>query len=107
MPKRKEPVMNNAIARDIFNELDLYAKDKQFYPVEHALYAYMTRFVKGEDGTRRRCYNLSISTFRWWFLRLVEEGYIKVDPETRAIRAVHLMIVEREDESFVNGKFDG
>lgn len=99
MPKRKEPVMTNAIARDIFNELDLYAKDKQFYPVQHALYAYMTRFVKDETGHLKRCYDLSISTFNWWFNRLVEEGYIKIDPITRSIRAVHLMIVEREDSN--------
>lgn len=96
MPKRKEPVLNNAIARDIFNELDLYAKDKQFYPVEHALYGHMIRFVL-RDGKMQRMYSLSKGEFRYWFARLVEEGYIQIDPASRAIRCVHLQIVEKEE----------
>lgn len=105
MPKRKSGAMENPTARDIFNELDLYAKDRQFYPLQNALYGYMTRFMKDasgklvldENGKPKRHYNLSISTFNWWFSRLVEEGFIVIDRETRSIRAVHLQIVEKED----------
>lgn len=98
MPRRKGPVMDNPIARSIFNELELYAKDRQFYPLQGALYAYMTRFVKDEtDGELKSCYDLRVGTFNYWFDRLVEDGYIEVDRTTRSIRAVHLMIVERED----------
>lgn len=97
MPKRKKPVMENSIARNIFNELELYAKDKQFYPLQGALYAYMTRFVKDEaTGEMKRCYDLRVGTFNWWFDRLVEEGFIEIDRVTRSIRAVHLVIVERD-----------
>lgn len=99
MPRRKGQVMDNPIARSIFSELELYAKDKQFYPLQNALYGHMTRFVKGSDGQLKRCYDLSLATFNWWFGRLVEDGYIKIDRETRSIRAVHLQIVERDGPS--------
>lgn len=97
MPKRKAPALENSIAQSIFDELDLYARDKQFYPVQGALYGHMTRFVKNADGNLERAYALSIGEFNYWFSRLVEEGHIVIDRETRAIRAVHLMIVEKEN----------
>jgi hypothetical protein len=100
MPKRKDPVLNNSTALLIFNELDLYAKDKQFYPVQNALYSYMTK-PQFNKATRQmdppRYPDITRGTFDYWFERLVEEEYIKVDSATRAIRCVHLVIVEREN----------
>lgn len=96
MPKRKGPALDNQIARDIFSELELYAKDRQFYPLEHALYSHMVRFERNADGKLERRYNLIKGVFRYWFSRLVEEGYIEIDKETRAIRATHLIIVEKD-----------
>lgn len=96
MPKRKEPVMDSSIARDIFNELDLYAKDKQFYPIEHALYRHMKRYIRNDAGVLEPLYKFSKGEFRYWFGRLVDERYIEIDEDTRAIRCSHLMIVEKE-----------
>ena len=97
MPRRKGPALDNPIARSIFNELDLYARDRQFYPVQNALYNHMTGFVKRPDGKLERRYVLSVGEFNYWFSRLVEEGHIEIDNATRAIRAMHLAIVQRED----------
>lgn len=97
MPRRKGPALDNPVARSIFNELDLYAKDRQFYPVQNALFNHMVGFTKMPDGHLERRYNLSVGEFNYWFSRLVEEGYIEIDLATRAIRAMHLAIVEKED----------
>lgn len=99
MPKRKAPVLDNSIAKLIFDELDLYAKDKQFYPVQNALYSYMTKqqFNRATHKQEPSRYpDLARGTFDYWFERLVEEGYIEIDGATRAIRCVHLAIVERD-----------
>ena len=92
MPKQKRPVLESSVARDILNELEHYAKDKQFYPAQNALFGHM----------RRKRYELTISEFNYWFSRLAWDGYIEIDPDTRAIRAVKLIIVERDDSSILN-----
>lgn len=97
MPKRKTDALNNSIAKSIFNELDLYAKDRQFYPIEGALYSYMIRPEKNESGKFKPRYDFNQDTFRYWFGRLVEDGYITIDKDTRSIRCNHLMIVEKDD----------
>jgi hypothetical protein len=107
MSRRKEQVMNNQIARDIFNELDLYAKDKQFYPPQNALFKYMTESQFNRMTRRKnpaRYSDLSQGKFNYWFSRLVEEKYIEIDPITRAIRCIHLAIVERDDVPYVKGE---
>lgn len=99
MPKRKGPVLDNPTARDILNELSLYAKDRQFYPVQNALWRYMAQTQynpKTHKKEEARYPKLGVWTFDYWFDRLIEEGYIEVDNITRAIRCVHLEIVERE-----------
>lgn len=100
MPKRKGPVLENPIARSILDELSLYAKDKQFYPLQNALFGYMTR-PQFNPATRKedppRYPKLKLWIFDYWYERLVEEGYIEVDRATRSIRCVHLAIVEREN----------
>lgn len=99
MPRRKEPVLNVQTARDIFNELDLYAQDKQFYPVQGALFSYMTKPQRNpmtKIVEPARYPDLKLGVFNHWFNRLVEEGYIQVDRVTRAIRCVHLAIVEKD-----------
>lgn len=105
MPKRRTPVMDTQLARDIYNELELYAKDKGYYPLQNALFAYMTRPVL-DPKTRmpvrnidtneiKRHYNITVGEFNWWFDRLVQEGYIAVDRDTRSIKCTELIIVER------------
>ena len=95
MARRKQTLLDSQTARDILAELETYAKDKQFYPVQNALYGHMHRKL---DDSKCRLYNeLTIGKFDYWFDRLVFEGYIDIDDDTRAIRAVRLMIVDRDD----------
>lgn len=95
----------NHTSRQIFNELELYAKDRQFYPVQFALFRYMTG-EQWNPKTRRkdppRYPKLKLWHFNYWFERMVSEGYIEIDPDSRAIRCTHLEIVEKED---INHKF--
>ncbi len=94
MPRRKEPLMNTP-ARDIMAELEHYAKDRQFYPVQNALYGHM---IRRRDENGGRVYpGLTVGVFNYYFKRLVDEGFVQIDPDTRAVRAVKLMIVERDD----------
>lgn len=90
------------ISRKIFNELELYAKDKQFYPVQNALFNYMTK-PQWNPKTRKkdppRYPKLTLWTFDYWFDRMVDEGYIEIDLASRAIRCTHLEIVEKEDSN--------
>lgn len=86
MPRRKEPIFKTP-ARDIFAELEIYAKDKQFYPVQNALFCHM----------QRKEYDITIGEFNYYFKRLVDEGYIEIDDDTRAIRATKLIITERDN----------
>lgn len=105
MPKRKQTLQAiwekepDHISRQIFRELDLYAKDKQFYPVQNALWRYMTE-PQYNPRTRKtevaRYPEIGQWKFDYWFGRLVEERFIEIDPTTRAIRCVHLEIVEKE-----------
>lgn len=99
MVTRKGYVLQNKTARAILDELNLYAKDKQFYPVKFALFRYMRdgETDKSHKYTPGRYPELTQGSFNYWFDRLVAEGYIEIDWTTRAIRCVHLMIVERED----------
>lgn len=98
MPPRKQPVLQNSTARIILTELDLYAKDRQFYPLEGSLFTFLT---KGEVNPKTRKWepgrypNLTWGMFHYWFERLVSEHYIDVDFTTRAVRCLHLAIVER------------
>jgi hypothetical protein len=106
MPKRRESLSqlwshnDSHISHLIFNELDLYAKDRQFYPVQNALFSYMTN-EQWNAGTHKldppRYPHLSQGIFDYWFGRLVEEGYIEIDQTTRAIRCLHLEIIEKPD----------
>lgn len=100
MPKRKTPVLNNALARSILTELIEYARMKQFYPVQNALWRYMATpqfnpITKKQEPARYP--GLGQWTYGYWFERLVLEGYIEIDQATRAIRCVHLEIVEKSD----------
>ena len=104
MPPRSQPVMETQLARDIYNELELYAKDKGYYPLQNALFAYMTRPILDKDDKPQfdpdtnemlRHYKITIGEFNWWFERLVKEGYIAVDKDTRSIKCTELVIVER------------
>ncbi len=100
MPLRRRPVLQHPTARAILAELELYAKDRQFYPLEHSLFIYMT---KGEDRPELRKHEpgrypeMTWGSWHHWFERLVEEGYIEIDFNTRAIRCLHLEIVEKDD----------
>lgn len=105
MPKRKDRLEaiwardSSHISRLIFNELDLYAKDKQFYPVRFALFNYMTRpqfnpMTRKNDPVRYP--DLRRGTFDYWFERLISEGFVTVDFTSSAVRCEHLAIVERD-----------
>lgn len=99
MPKRKGPALTHKIARAILDELSQYATDSQFYPVQNALYGYMARDhynPKTRKMEKARYPDLKRWIFDYQFERLVEEGYIEIDRPTRAIRCVHLQIVEKE-----------
>ena len=102
MPKRKTPAINNAVARDIFNELSLYGQDKQFLPVQNALFSFMTKphwNPLNHQLEAPRYPELRQGVFDYWFDRLVEEGYIEIDRVTRAIRCTDLAIIKKEDVS--------
>ncbi len=91
------------ISRVILNELEEYAKMRQFYPVPNALYSYMTkpRWNKAAKKLDPPFYpDLKETLFRYWFRRLVGAGYIEIDDDTRAIRCIHLQIIERDGFSF-------
>lgn len=100
MSRRKPPALSNETARCILNELSLYATDKQFYPLQNTLWAYM---AKPQWNYATLCHDparypaLGQWTFNYWFERLVEDGHIEIDKATRAIRAAHLEIVEKAD----------
>lgn len=89
------------ISKKIFDEMDLYAKDKGFYPVQNALYKYMA-CEQWNDATRQlddaRYPDLTIGTFNHWYDRLVGEGYIIVD-KTRSVKMAHLQIVDKSESS--------
>jgi hypothetical protein len=102
MVTRKGYVLTNKTARAILDELDLYAKDKQFYPVKFALLRYMQEGETKKEGRRivhipGKYPELTFGSYNYWFNRLVDEGYIEMDWTTKAIRCLHLIIVERED----------
>lgn len=89
------------LSRAIYNELYQYAIDKQFYPVENALYRYMTEPQLNEathcEEPARYPY-LGHGSFHYWFMRLCDEKYIAIDLSTsRAVRCESLEIVEREN----------
>lgn len=91
MPRRKSPVEESQIAQDILNELELYGKDKQFQPVQNALYGHMKRETKD-----RPAYDYTIGEFNYWFDRLVRAGCIEVDDDTRAVRARNIIMIGRD-----------
>lgn len=102
---KREPISKiwhdnpNHISKLIFNEMDVYAQDKGFYPVQFALYKYMAepqwnKATLKMDPARYK--GLTQGKFDHWYDRLVEENYIIVDPTTRSVRLMHLVIVERE-----------
>lgn len=87
------------ISKNIFNELELYATDQGFYPVQNALFKYMAE-EQWNDATKRlepaRYPDLTIGAFNHWYDRLIAEGYIILD-KTRSVRMAHLVIVEKSD----------
>lgn len=88
MPKRRQPLQDSQVAQDILSVLETYAIDAQFYPTQNGLYNHM----------RRMGYKHTIGSFNYWFSRLVEARKIDVDwSNTRAIRAVNLVIVDRAE----------
>lgn len=93
----KEP---DHISRLILNELILYAKDRQFYPVRRALWRYMA-YPAFNPATRKldppRYPDVELNLYDYWFSRLVSEGYIEIDQNTSAIRCVNLEITEKDD----------
>jgi hypothetical protein len=106
MSKRKEPISKiwqdtpDHLSHQIFSELELYATDKGYYPIQNALFRFMTQPQWNEKVRKQdepRYPKLGQWTFDYWFDRLVEEGYIEVDQVTRSIRCTHLIIVEREN----------
>jgi hypothetical protein len=88
----------NHISRNILAELTLYAKDKQFYPLQRTLFRMMAYpsfnpvTLKPEEP---RYPDLQLNLYDYWFARLVEEGYIEIDQPTRAIRCARLEIVDK------------
>ena len=91
MPRRKAAIEDNPIAQDILNELALYGTDKQFQPVQNALYGHMKRETKD-----RPAYDYTIGEFNYWFDRLVRAGLIEVDDDTRAVRASSILMISRD-----------
>ncbi len=91
--------MLNEVARNIYNELEVYAHDHHSYPTQGALYAYMAK-PQWNNATlvqnEARYPELKVGMFNHWFDRLVSEGYIEVDRSTRAIRCTNLVISEKE-----------
>lgn len=85
------------ISKNIFDEMELYAKDNGFYPVQNALYKYMAA-DQWNDVTLQfddaRYPDLTIGVFNHWYDRLVDESYIIVD-KTRSVKMAHLVIVEK------------
>lgn len=90
----------NHISRSILDELILYAKDKQFYPVRRALWRYMV-YPTFNPATGKpdpaRYPGVSRDLYDYWFSRLVSEGYVEIDQNTSAIRCVKLEITEKDD----------
>lgn len=91
MPKRRTAIAESRIAQDILSELELYGTDKQFQPVQNALFGHMKRATQDRDP-----YNYTIGEFNYWFDRLVRAGLIEVDPNTRAVRASNILMVSRD-----------
>lgn len=99
MSQRKNLATDHPIARDILNELKLYAKDNQYYLVQYALFTYMTKPRRSPRTNKiiPPLYpNLKRGQFDYQFKRLVEDGFIAIDPVSRAIRCTDLEIVEAE-----------
>lgn len=101
MPPRKQYVLDNKTARIILSELDEYAKMRQFYPLEHSLYTYLTEGEPDPKNRKKSEARYPELKGRWgmfhhWFGRLVEDGFIEIDQTTRAVRCVHLQIIEKD-----------
>lgn len=99
---RRGYVLTNKTARAIMDELNLYATDKQFYPSKFALLRFMQEGETKKVGNRAvhipgRYPDITFGSYNYWFNRLVEEGHIEMDWTTKAIRCIHLIIVERDD----------
>lgn len=90
------------ISRLILLELTLYAKDKQFYPLQNVLLRMMTKpryNRKTHKYESARYPEIKRHAFDYWFGRLVDEGYIEIDGESRSIRCVNLIITDKEDSA--------
>jgi hypothetical protein len=109
MPRPKFPLAQmwhsnpGHISRMILEELTLYAKDKQVYPIQNQLFHLMTdpQYNKKTNEPIPPRYPEIVgkgNTFDYWFGRLVEEGYIEIDWPTRSIRCTKLAIVDMGDK---------
>lgn len=104
MPPRKIPLWqiwlddDNHISKQILRELELYAKDKGFYPLQNVLFTMLTngRYNPVTHKWEPARYSFEIGTYNYWFKRLVEEGYVGLDPDSRSINSTSLEIREKE-----------
>jgi hypothetical protein len=115
MPKRKQPLPQiwreseakgqQHVSQLIYEELKEYAKDNQFYPLQHVLFRYMAEPVWNDttlDCNPARYPDLTLGKFNFWFRRLIEEGFIVLDDfQSRAVRCAELEIVEKEPEQVI------
>jgi hypothetical protein len=87
------------ISQTIFEELRLYAVDKQFYPGQNALYGLMTSpqwDLTTSDWIPAQYPDLSKGIYYYWLRRLCESGYVFIDDDSGAMRCAQLEIVEKE-----------
>jgi hypothetical protein len=87
MPRRAKP-LEDTPAFDILSELHAIADTRQIIPNEHALFVHMR--------TTRGYTHLNIDQFRYYFSRLVKEGHLRIDQQTRAITILARRIVPAE-----------
>lgn len=88
MPRRLTPI-DETPAWDIYRELLRFVQAKRAIPNEHALYQYVLM---------PRGYKMTIGEYRYYFGRLQKEGFVRVEPQTRAIEVTRLMITIPEED---------
>ncbi len=88
MPRRLTPIEDTP-AWDIYRELLKFVHAKRAIPNEHALYQYVLI---------PRGYKMSIGEYRYYFGRLQKEGYVRVEPDTRAIQVTSILITIPDED---------
>ena len=88
MSRRQKP-LEDTPAWEIYRELLRFVHDKRAIPNEHALFQY----VLIPQG-----YKMTIGEYRYYFGRLQKEGFVRVEPITRAIEVIRIMITIPEED---------